>query len=187
MLCCLGRTVIVKYYASIFLPQLSSMPSACICGLSNLSIFFTLSHKRHHFRYKIVYWTYVFWFSVHLLCGTFLILRRNEIYLYKYPTRCNNDVLFYCKITLHVSSTLRAYRQEFINCSWQSPVYHVLRWIMNFVATSNLRVVQKRVVVGLELRFLTQLQWFDQPPDFGQLLNCSSSSSSTKIKAFRVS
>jgi hypothetical protein len=33
-------------------------------------------------------------------------------YVYKYPTRCNNCVLFYCEITVHVSGTLRAHHQQ---------------------------------------------------------------------------
>jgi hypothetical protein len=36
-------------------------------------------------------------------------------YVYKYPTRCNSGILFYYKITLHVSGTLRAHYQEYIN------------------------------------------------------------------------
>jgi hypothetical protein len=54
-------------------------------------------------------------------------------YVYKYPTRCKNCILFYNKITLHVSGTIRAHHQEYINCSWQSLVQHMLRWIVNFV------------------------------------------------------
>jgi hypothetical protein len=40
-----------------------------------------------------------------------------SVYAYKYPTRCNSGILFYCKITLHVSGTLRAHHQENNNCS----------------------------------------------------------------------
>jgi hypothetical protein len=38
-------------------------------------------------------------------------------YVYKYPTRYNNGISFYYKITLHVSGTLRPHHQEYNNCS----------------------------------------------------------------------
>jgi hypothetical protein len=38
-------------------------------------------------------------------------------YVYIYPTRYNNGILFSYKITLYVLGTLHAYHQEYINCS----------------------------------------------------------------------
>ena len=47
-----------------------------ICGLSVCTMFSTLSHKQHDFlRHVIGHKTCMFWFSLQLLCGTFLILR----------------------------------------------------------------------------------------------------------------
>jgi hypothetical protein len=47
-------------------------------------------------------------------------------YVHKYPTRYNNGVLFYYKITLRVSGTLRAHQQEYINFEGVNPVVFIL-------------------------------------------------------------
>ena len=47
------------------------------------------------------------------LCSWF---RASQVYINKCPTRCNNmqSVLFYCKITLHVSGVFHTHHQEYI-------------------------------------------------------------------------
>jgi hypothetical protein len=47
----------------------------------------------------------------------FLVPCISSTYVYKYPKRWNNGISFYYKITVHVSGTLRAHHQEYINCS----------------------------------------------------------------------
>jgi hypothetical protein len=95
------------------------------------------------------------------------------VYVHKYPTKCKSSILFYCKITQHVSGTLRAHHQKYINCSWQSLVWHTLRWIVNFVVASTLSVLQNRAVghitvVELKLNhgYVLFVFWY-QSPNFG--------------------
>jgi hypothetical protein len=52
-----------------------------ICGLSGCIIFSTLSDKRHDFGKTLSNIKCMFWFSLHLLSETNLILRRNEQYM----------------------------------------------------------------------------------------------------------
>jgi len=78
---CRGKTVSITHSECVSVSS-SSMQSACAILLSlscpALQYFSTLSHKWHDFRGKKSYWTQkvFFWFSLQLLSGTFLILRR---------------------------------------------------------------------------------------------------------------
>jgi hypothetical protein len=68
----------------VFLAKLSGMQIASVLGRIILSsvaylalpYFFTLSHKRHDFREKILNIKCVFWCSLQRLSETFIILRR---------------------------------------------------------------------------------------------------------------
>jgi hypothetical protein len=79
---CSGQEMSITYPEHLFLAlviqHVMSLRHIVICDLPRSTNFSTLSHKRYDFRKKKVLKTkYVFWFSLQLLSGTYLILRRN--------------------------------------------------------------------------------------------------------------
>jgi len=62
-----------------------------ICGLSDCTVFSTLSHKRHDVRKKFLNLKCVFWMSV-IFFLIFLFLRRNERDVIKNVCRSSRDV-----------------------------------------------------------------------------------------------
>ena len=79
--CCSGKATRTAYFECVFVALLIQhvihILHIVICGLPHPTLEFFNIFKKYDFRKKVLLNTkYVFWFSLQLLCGTFLILRR---------------------------------------------------------------------------------------------------------------